>query len=80
MNLIVCLDFKINYMIPTNLFRAIADFCTNVLFVPYNALRSLSFDSWWGSNFFNVILFLIVFSLLLFWLSQLQKFKKTSNE
>ncbi len=65
-------------MIPTNFFRAIADFCTNVLFVPYDALRSL--DGWWFSNFFNAILFVIAFGLFLFWLSQLQKFKKTSNE
>jgi len=67
-------------MISTNIFRAIADFCTNVLFVPFDFFRSIALDSWWSSNVFNAILFVIVFGLFLFWLSQLQKFHKTSNE
>ncbi len=66
-------------MIPINIFRAIADFCTNVLFSPYDAFRSLD-EQFWTSNIVNAILISITFGLFLYWLTQLQKFKKTSNE
>ena len=75
----VCLDFKINYMISLNIFKAIADFCTNVLFAPYDAFRSLD-EQWWASNSVNTIFISITAVLFLYWLTQLQKFKKTSNE
>ncbi|MDH3323814.1 MAG: uracil phosphoribosyltransferase [Flavobacteriaceae bacterium] len=65
-------------MISNNIFRAIAEFFTNVLFVPYDAFRSI--DSWWTTNIVNTILITITFGLFIFWLGQLQKFKKTGNE
>lgn len=65
-------------MISNNIFRAIANFCTDVLFAPYDAFRSI--DGWWATNVINAILISITFGLFLFWLAQLQKFKKTSNE
>jgi len=61
-------------MISNNFFRALADFFTEVLFVPYDAVRSM--DGWWVSNFFNAVLFFITFGLLIYWLGQLQKFRK----
>ncbi len=65
-------------MITNNLFRAFADFCTEVLFVPYDVLRFT--EGWWGPNFFNAILFSITFVLLIYWLIQLQKFRKAGTE
>jgi len=61
-------------MISNNFFRALADFFTEVLFVPYDAVRSM--DGWWVSNFFNTFLFFVTFGLLIYWLGQLQKFRK----
>jgi len=66
-------------MISNNIFRAIADFCTNVLFLPYDVFRSLD-EQFWTSNVVNVLFISITFGLFLYWLTQLQKFKKTSNE
>lgn len=66
-------------MIPINIFRAIADFCTDILFLPYDIFRSLD-EQFWASNIVNAILISITFGLFLYWLTQLQKFKKTSNE
>ncbi len=65
-------------MIANNIFRAIADFCTNVLFAPYQAFRFT--DGWWSSNMLNVIFISIGMVLFLYWLVQLQKFKKSSTE
>ncbi len=65
-------------MIYNNIFRAIGDFCTNVLFAPYDAFRFT--DGWWNSNLVNAVFFSITFALLIYWLSQLQKFQKTSSE
>lgn len=65
-------------MIANNIFRAIADFCTNVLFSPYQALRFT--DGWWGSNMLNVIFISIGMVLFVYWLVQLQKFKKAGTE
>lgn len=65
-------------MISNNIFRAIGEFCTEVLFVPYDALRSI--DGWWSSNIVNASFISIGIILLFYWLGQLQKFRKTANE
>ena len=65
-------------MISNNFFRVLGDWITNVLFAPYDAVRSI--DGWWGSNFFNTLLFLITAGLLVYWLGQLRKFRKTTTE
>ena len=65
-------------MIATNFFRALASFFTEVLFAPYDALRFT--EGWWVTNFFNWILFSITSLLFIYWLVQLQKFKKAATE
>ncbi|MEN8187948.1 MAG: uracil phosphoribosyltransferase [Bacteroidota bacterium] len=65
-------------MIANNFFRALGDFFTNILFKPYDILRSI--EGWWESNIVNEILFLIGFTLFLYWLGQLQKFRKAGTE
>jgi len=74
----VYVDFKKLNMISNNFFRALAEFFTEVLFSPYNAIRSI--DGWWTSNIFNSILFIITAGLFIYWLGQLQKFSKTDTE
>lgn len=64
-----------------NIFKAIGDFCTNYLFIPYNSLKELNDkEHWWSSNFFNTILFLITAFLFCYWLYKLQIFKKEGTE
>ena len=64
-------------MIANNIFRAIGDFCTNVLFVPYDFFRAM--HGWWSSNTFNAILIIIGFIAGFYWLSQLVRFKKEGD-
>ena len=63
-------------MIANNIFRAIGDFCTNVLFYPYDFFRSI--NGWWTSNTINVVIMAIGFIALFYWLGQMIKYKKAS--
>ncbi|MGB5263780.1 MAG: hypothetical protein WBN28_09290 [Lutimonas sp.] len=65
-------------MIPTNIFRLIGEFCTNVLFKPYDLFRSI--EGWWPSNAVNFVLISIISILFIYWLGQLQRFRKAGIE
>ena len=65
-------------MIANNLFRVIADFFTNVVFAPYDAFRSI--DGWWSSNLLNAIFISIRAILFVYWLGQLQKFRRAGGQ
>lgn len=65
-------------MIANNIFKAIGDFFTNVLFVPYNDIRSL--DNWWLQNTASWIFIVITFIAFFYWLGELRKYKKSGNE
>lgn len=58
-------------MIASNIFRAIGDFCSNILSAPYDYFRSL--DGWWTSNMFNTIIVLAGFIAAFYWLGQMKK-------
>jgi len=64
-------------MIANNFFRALGDFFTNVLFVPFNKLRFT--DSWWGSNIISIILIIIGFAAFFYWMGLMKKFSKGKN-
>ncbi len=64
-------------MIANNFFRALADFFTNVLFIPYDKLRFT--NDWWISNTFNFVLFIVGLAGFYFWMTQLKKHSKGAN-
>ena len=78
MSPMVQVDFKKLIMIPNNFFRAVAEFFSEVLFSPYKVLGSL--DNWWLSNAFNFTLFTLTSILFIYWILQLQKFKRAKTE
>lgn len=65
-------------MIANNIFKAIGDFFTNVLFTPYNGIRFM--DNWWVQNMVSWIFISAALIAFLYWLGELNKFKKTINE
>lgn len=65
-------------MLANNIFRAIGDFFTNVLFQPLNAIRFS--DNWWLQNTFSWILILVAFGFFFYWLGQIAKYKREGNE
>ena len=65
-------------MIANNIFKAIGDFFTNVLFAPYNDIRFM--DNWWIQNTVSWIFIVITFIAFFYWLGELRKYKKAGNE
>lgn len=65
-------------MIANNIFKAIGDFFTNVLFVPYDGLRAM--DNWWLQSSISWVFILIAFIALFYWIGEIRKFKKSGNE
>jgi len=65
-------------MIANNIFKAIGDFCTNVLFYPYNEISSI--DNWWLQNTVSWIFVAVTFVAFFYWLGELKKYKKAGNE
>ncbi|MCF6212938.1 MAG: uracil phosphoribosyltransferase [Flavobacteriaceae bacterium] len=64
-------------MIANNFFRALGDFFTNAIFPFFEKLRFT--DSWWASNTINITLIIIGFLAFIFWMSQLNKYRKGAN-
>jgi hypothetical protein len=65
-------------MIANNIFKAIGDFFMNVVFAPYDSLRSL--DNWWVQSTVSWIFVAITFIAFFYWMGELRKYKKTENE
>lgn len=54
-------------------FEGIAWLFENVLFIPFDALRTLQLDSWWLANFMNWIFMIIGAAAFIYWMLQLKK-------
>jgi len=65
-------------MIANNIFKAIGDFFSNVLFSPYESMRSM--DNWWLQSTVSWIFIGITFVAFFYWLGELRKYKKAGNE
>ena len=65
-------------MIANNIFKAIGDFFTNVLFAPFNALRAM--DNWWLQSTISWIFIVITFVAFFYWMGEIRKYKKAGNE
>ncbi|HEY9170478.1 MAG TPA: hypothetical protein VIN72_13370 [Lutibacter sp.] len=65
-------------MIANNVFKAIGDFCQNVLFVPYDRIWSI--HNWWIQNTVSWFFIIILFIALFYWLGQLRKYKKLESK
>mgnify|MGYP006910657301 FL=1 len=65
-------------MIANNIFRAIGDFFTNVLFAPHESLRHM--DNWWLQSTVSWIFVIITFIAFFYWLGEIRKYKKAGNE
>jgi len=64
-------------MIANNFFRALGNFFTNVLFVPFDKLRFIG--NWWESNIMSIILVVTGFIAFLYWMKTMIKFSKGKN-
>ena len=62
----------------TSIFYAIAALFENVLFIPYNLLRSM--DSWWLSNAINCLFILVGLAAGAYWMNELKKYKVANDD
>ena len=61
-------------------FYAIQDLFVNVLFAPFDALRSLELTSWFGANIISWIFFAIGLVAFVYWMGQLKNFNDSGEE
>ena len=55
-------------------FYAIEDLFANVLFAPFDALRTLELTSWFMANIISWIFMIIGFAAFVYWMLQLKKY------
>ena len=61
-------------------FYAIQDLFVNVLFAPFDYLRTLELENWWMANIMTWLLTLIGVVAFVYWMLQLKKFNDNNEE
>jgi len=61
-------------------FYAIEDLFVDYLFWPYDALRSLELDSWWGANIVSWLFAISGLVAFVYWMKQLKTFNDNNEE
>ena len=61
-------------------FYAIQDLFVNVLFAPFDALRSLELTNWWSANFMSWLFIVIGMVAFVYWMLQLKKYNDNNEE
>lgn len=61
-------------------FEGIQDLAEGVLFVPFDALRSMELGNWWGANIMSWLFLLIGFVAFIYWMKQLAIFNANGEE
>ena len=61
-------------------FYAIQDLFVNVLFAPFDALRTLELESWFGANVISWLFLLIGLVAFVYWMRELKKFNDSGEE
>lgn len=62
------------------LFEAIQYIFEVILFAPYNALRALELESWFGANIVNWLFMIVGFAAFFYWMKQLKIFNDNNEE
>ena len=61
-------------------FYAIQDLFVDVLFAPFDALRTLELDNWWSANIMSWLFTVIGLVAFVYWMLQLKKFNDNNEE
>ncbi|MGJ8591419.1 MAG: DUF6341 family protein [Aquaticitalea sp.] len=61
-------------------FYGIEDLFVNVLFVPFDALRAMQLESWWGANFMSWIFVIVGMAAMVYWMIQLKGYNDNNEE
>ena len=61
-------------------FYAIQDLFVDVIFAPFDALRALELENWFGANIISWLFIIIGFVAMVYWMLQLKKFNDNNDE
>jgi len=61
-------------------FYAIQDLFVDVIFAPFDALRALELESWFGANIISWIFIIIGFVAMVYWMIKLKGFNDNNEE
>jgi hypothetical protein len=61
-------------------FYAIQDLFVNVLFAPFDALRTLELENWFAANALSWVFLIIGLVAFTYWMLQLKKFNDNNEE
>ncbi len=61
-------------------FYTIQDLFVDYLFAPFDALRALELDNWWGANIMSWIFLVIGFVAFVYWMKELRTFDQRGEE
>ena len=66
-------------MIASNIFRWIGSLFTDILFIPFNALRKGDMN-WWSANIINWIFLAVLLVLFWYWMKESKRFLDEGTE
>ena len=61
-------------------FYAIQDLFVNVLFAPFDALRAMELNNWFGANIISWLFIIMGFIAFGYWMMKLRNFDKNNEE
>ena len=61
-------------------FYAIEDLFVDVLFAPFDALRSLELSNWWLANIISWIFIIVGMAAFVYWMLQLKTYNDNNEE
>ena len=61
-------------------FYAIQDLFVDFLFMPFDMLRALELENWWGANILSWLFLIIGMVAFLYWMGQLKKYNDNNEE
>jgi hypothetical protein len=62
------------------IFEGVQSVSEDILFMPYDALRSLELNNWWLANIVSWLLMAIGLVAFVYWMLQLKKFNDNNEE
>ena len=71
---------KYNIITKKDFFNAIQDLFEDVLFLPFDSLRSLELENWWTANIVSWLFIIIGFVAFTYWMLQLKGFNDRNEE
>ena len=64
----------------TEFFYWIEDLFVDTLFAPFDALRALELESWFGANIMSWLFLIVGMAAAIYWILQLKKFDDNREE